>query len=197
VKRKISNQTTNKLVTSQVIHLYIMAKLAAVLFSRKRKRDTEESHKENKKNASDDTVTITTAGESPRYETTKCCKKIRFTTVHIHEHLLVLGDNPAVSRGVPLTLSWESCHSKVYSVDEYEKRRQPKRRRNSLPSAYTPQQREAIAKLSGSSKKAIQYAGVHVKEIQQSREEAELDTSKTGMWERFRQTPAIVARFRL
>ncbi|GAX23158.1 hypothetical protein FisN_33Lh051 [Fistulifera solaris] len=174
-----------------------MAKLAAVLFSRKRKRDTEEYEKENKKHASDDTVTITTVGESPRYELTKRSKTIRFSTVHIHEHLLVLGDNPAVSRGVPLTLAWESCYSKVYSIEEYEKRRQPKRRQNSLPSAYTPQQREAIAKLNGSSKKAIQSAGVHVKEIQQSREEAEWDTVKRGMWERLRQTPAIVARFRL
>ncbi|GAX28674.1 hypothetical protein FisN_33Hh051 [Fistulifera solaris] len=175
-----------------------MAKLAVVLFSRKRKRDTEDCDKENKKRTgSEDNVTITTAAESPRYEPTKRSKKIRFSTVHIHEHLLVLGDNPAVSRGVPLTLAWESCHSKVYSVDDYERRRQPKKRRNSLPSAYTPQQREAIAKLNGSSKRAIQCAGVHVKEIQQSREEAEMDSLKRGMWERLRQTPAIVARFRL
>lgn len=177
-----------------------MAKLATVLFSRKRKREiAEEPNKENHHPSTD--ATVITADQfsennddSPRSEPKERLGNVKFTTVQIHEHILMLGDNPAVSRGVPLTLAWERCSSRVYSVDEYEQRRQPKRRRNSLPLAYTPQQRETIAKLSGSSKKAIQFAGVRVKEIQQSREEAEFDSLKRGMWERIRQAPAMIVR---
>lgn len=170
-----------------------MAKLVNVLFSRKRKRDAADTS--NKENHSDDTV-ITT----DQFGDSSCCErfvKVKFSSVHIHEHSLILGDNPAVSRGVPLTLAWEPCGSKVFSVDEYEERGQSKRRRNSVPLAFTPQQRESIAKLSGSSKNAIQYVGVRVKEIQQSREEAEFDSFKRGMWDRLVKAPAMVTRFRL
>ena len=47
-------------------------------------------------------------------------KKVIFDTIEIHEHPYELGDNPSVSDGVPLTISWH-CQSKiVFELDYYE-----------------------------------------------------------------------------
>lgn len=154
-----------------------------------------EANKEN--HHSDDTVLLDPFGDSSSSCEPKIPTKVKFSTVHIQEHRLVLGDNPAVSRGVPLTLSWTPSGSRVYSIDEYEERRLPKRRRSSLPVAFTAQQRESIAKLGGSSKSAIQSVGVRVREIQQSREESELDNYKRGMWDRILRAPVMTTRFRV
>ena len=51
-----------------------------------------------------------------------------YTTIDFHEHPVIVGDNPAVSRGPPLTLDWEAQNSYQLNVDEYEEAR-PERRR--------------------------------------------------------------------
>lgn len=46
--------------------------------------------------------------------------RIRFSTVEVREHPVTLGDNPAVTEGLPLTLEWEASNSQSFSIDQYE-----------------------------------------------------------------------------
>jgi hypothetical protein len=45
---------------------------------------------------------------------------ISFGSVSVHTHPVTLGDNPAVSTGLPVTLDWEAVNSECFDVDEYE-----------------------------------------------------------------------------
>ena len=57
-------------------------------------------------------------------------KGVSFSSVHIHEHPIVLGDNPSCSSGPPVSLGWEAETSLKCSIDEYEAARRPERRRS-------------------------------------------------------------------
>jgi hypothetical protein len=45
---------------------------------------------------------------------------LSFGSVNIHTHSLILGDNPAVSQGLPLALAWDHEDSMSFSLDEFE-----------------------------------------------------------------------------
>ena len=61
--------------------------------------------------------------------TTPNPRHIRWTTVEIREYAIMLGDNPSVSRGVPLTMDWTPLSSISLDLDAYESRKpQPPRR---------------------------------------------------------------------
>ena len=48
-------------------------------------------------------------------------KHVTFSTVHVHYHVCVVGDNPSVSEGVPLSLAWEAVQSITFaSLEAYE-----------------------------------------------------------------------------
>lgn len=47
--------------------------------------------------------------------------RITFSTVNVHHHELICGDNPSVSDGVPLQLDWETNDSETFDIDTYEK----------------------------------------------------------------------------
>lgn len=53
-------------------------------------------------------------------------KSVTFGSIEMNEHQVILGDNPSVSDGPPLTIAWKSHVSYSISVDEHEKSR-PKR----------------------------------------------------------------------
>ena len=46
-------------------------------------------------------------------------RSVSFDSVHVHQHEVVLGDNPSVSSGLPIALGNRSS-SDVMDVDEYE-----------------------------------------------------------------------------
>jgi hypothetical protein len=47
--------------------------------------------------------------------------RITFSTVKVHHHDLICGDNPSVSDGVPLQLDWNKNDSQIFDIDTYEK----------------------------------------------------------------------------
>jgi hypothetical protein len=49
---------------------------------------------------------------------------VTFTDVEIRSHPIILGDNPAVSSGPPLTIDWDPSAVSVCAIDDYEKERQ-------------------------------------------------------------------------
>jgi hypothetical protein len=59
-------------------------------------------------------------------------KKVHFSTIDLHVHRLVLGDNPSISSGPPLTIGWRSEFSTQLSVDEYEQHHPDRRGKYAL-----------------------------------------------------------------
>jgi hypothetical protein len=58
--------------------------------------------------------------------------KVSFKTVELRSHALILGDNPAVSIGLPISIDWEAVESVILDLDEYETSRPPRRERRQL-----------------------------------------------------------------
>ena len=54
-------------------------------------------------------------------------RKVQFGTVVINEHPIIVGCNPAVSSGVPLSIDWERVSQRVMSIQDYETIRKPVR----------------------------------------------------------------------
>jgi hypothetical protein len=59
-------------------------------------------------------------------------RRVTFSTVAFHRHYLILGDNPAVSGGPPLTIGWQAVKSDILDLDEYETSRPPRREKYDL-----------------------------------------------------------------
>ena len=82
--------------------------------------------------SSDDTEGSEESSSSTSFSTgvNNTSRSVRFSSsILIHEHGMILGDNPAVGEGLPLTITWERQRRKKYSLDEYEERK-VKRNRN-------------------------------------------------------------------
>lgn len=61
-------------------------------------------------------------------------KRVYWGDLTVYEFPNLLGDNPAVSEGVPLTIGWEHEEMNVVAIDYYEYMRQsrPRRRRKDM-----------------------------------------------------------------
>jgi len=85
---------------------------------------------------------------------------VSFDTVEVREYPIILGDNPAVSQGPPLTIDWEHDNEDTFSLDEYETTRPP--RRVTVEMSIPPDMRLDCLKRCGFSTKEI---SVRIKEI--------------------------------
>jgi hypothetical protein len=111
-------------------------------------------------------------------------KRVQFSTVKVCSHALIVGDNPAVSKGVPLTLSWASDWCETFPLDQHEAN-------GKVPRKMSPYVREQIAQNAGASKQLLMQAREEVREIQRSRELA----MEVGFWERIRHPHMVHKRF--
>lgn len=50
--------------------------------------------------------------------------RLTFGDVEVRSHLMILGDNPAVSSGAPVTIDWDPYHVAACPIDAYEKERE-------------------------------------------------------------------------
>jgi hypothetical protein len=53
---------------------------------------------------------------------------LRYDSVTIREYAFIPGDNPSVSKGVPLTIDWDYQWEKTFDLDAYEKNKKTPRR---------------------------------------------------------------------
>jgi hypothetical protein len=79
---------------------------------------------------------------------------VRFSVLEIRCYPMILGDNPSVTNGIPVTIDWKHDESVVCDVEEYEESRPPRRDRAELmlPSSI----RSRLAMDTGSSRKELQ-----------------------------------------
>jgi hypothetical protein len=46
--------------------------------------------------------------------------KVSFSQIKIREYPIIVGDNPSIMTGVPITIDWKFVHEMNFSVDDYE-----------------------------------------------------------------------------
>jgi hypothetical protein len=96
-------------------------------------------------------------------------KRVAFSSVSVHLHCMILGDNPAVSVGLPVQIDWKAMSSFTRSVDEYESGKDPPRPMQRLKMG--PIKRERILKENGSTPVHLLRALHQASSIQASRAE--------------------------
>jgi hypothetical protein len=104
-------------------------------------------------------------------------RSVQFSVVRVHEHKMILGDNPAVSEGVPVTLDWEVEFSETWDVDYFETHR----RREGPATVLCADEREAMAREQGASNISLLRTCKEIQQIQLSRELCNPD-SRCGFW---------------
>ena len=61
-----------------------------------------------------------------------CSRRVSFSTIEIHEHAMIMGNNPWTSHGCPLEIDWEEVGNYSLNLEEYEESRPPRRIRDEL-----------------------------------------------------------------
>jgi hypothetical protein len=59
-------------------------------------------------------------------------RSVTFSTIEVHEHAMVLGDNPSTTHGPSVEIDWAVMESSMLSLDDYETQRPPRRGRYQL-----------------------------------------------------------------
>jgi hypothetical protein len=109
-------------------------------------------------------------------ESSSSSRSVQFSTVDVHLHEMILGDNPSVLMGPPLTICWYgSCHE-TFSLEEFEQSRGPPKRRNEM--IWNREKRENILIHSGYSRREIDKAAEAVYKANQQRMESTKDFRK-------------------
>jgi len=68
------------------------------------------------------------AEEPPEPIETGSGAHVRFDMVVVHEHPIIVGDNPGGIKGTPMTIAWEAVETLTVPLDQYEDCRAPHRR---------------------------------------------------------------------
>lgn len=97
-------------------------------------------------------------------------KSVSFHQIEIREHERALGDNPSVSSGPALSVSWNSVDHTEMSVDDYEEFRPPRRCRSSL--AVPRLVREDMLRKEGVSRSEMQAVDRQTNRIKLSRSQS-------------------------
>jgi hypothetical protein len=109
---------------------------------------------------------------------------VGFTTIEIRDYPIIVGDNPGVSIGVPLTIDWVHDGEFTSSVDEYETYRPPSRSMVELKIPRT--MRESVLRRLDFSRRDIQE-GARSANIGRHRRKRTLETMHLAPWEEFLQ----------
>jgi hypothetical protein len=78
--------------------------------------------KEKKAEVQKDPDALTVEPETAKNVTKKVSKgkKVRFSVLQIRDYPIIVGGNPAVSKGVPVTIDWTHDGEVIASIDDYE-----------------------------------------------------------------------------
>ena len=68
----------------------------------------------------------------PEAKKPKLAKTVSFTSVHIREYFVVLGDHPCCSHGPSLSLGWDHTATAIMDLNSFELTHSPRRTRRQL-----------------------------------------------------------------
>ncbi|KAL3916448.1 MAG: hypothetical protein SGILL_005173 [Bacillariaceae sp.] len=97
-------------------------------------------------------------------------KSVRFGRIVITEFPVILGDNPAVTSGAPVTIDWKPQGERNYSIHAYERCRPIRRRRRRL--LISVSNRAILLLAAGYSIDDIADASINAQQIKFSRQES-------------------------
>lgn len=107
-------------------------------------------------------------------------KSVSFGSVVIHEHPIIVGCNPAVSSGVPITIGWYSVSKTEMSIIEYEAIREPERVSRRALLRQHPLTRFTLLQNLGFSRQELHRAEQMTSAIRKFREQSFLDVVDNG-----------------
>ena len=81
-------------------------------------------------------------------------RSVTFSTVEVREYPMILGDNPAVSGGPPVTIDWIPLSRKLFEIEKHI-RMTPEPRRKSFQMIMPIYHRELLLKNSGYTKNEL------------------------------------------
>lgn len=102
-----------------------------------------------------------------------------FGTVEIREHAYILGCNPSVKGGPPLTIEWKSMGNSIESIDDFEARRSSSRRPDWMIRKSSTE-RHNLLKDEGFTSAEISLVVDEIDQIQASRKQAKEDRGEFG-----------------
>lgn len=100
---------------------------------------------------------------------------VHWGTTEIRSHAVILGCNPSVTRGPPLTIEWDAQGTRIMSVDDFEADRKPPRPEFALKKSST--ERKTILKEAGFSSEEFKLVQEYIDEIKESRKESKEEKS--------------------
>jgi len=125
-------------------------------------------------------------------------KRVIFDDVEVREYPQILGDNPAVSEGVPLTIMWNYQNRYNMSVDLFEATRKPLRRNGRKNLLLSPMWRLQTLVAAGYTFQVIGEKIVEVDQARALRLESVADAGWNGpidvLSERFQTTGAAIIK---
>jgi hypothetical protein len=89
--------------------------------------------------------------------------KISFNHISVRSYPVLIGDNPSVTQGVPLTIGWEHDQEESYNVDVYESDHKSEPVASLAEMKFSEEERAAIAKNLGYSDNKIHKIAHQVK----------------------------------
>jgi len=139
-------------------------------------------------------TTTTLSHLSSATETPMKPKKVHFGSVRMYTHANILGDNPSVSRGLPITVGWKAVSFELYdSVDEFEWDQLHHRSvmDDGLcgPQRISAYDRERIVRESGHSRSSLKRVHREIDDIQRTSEVQRIinkSSSRRSFWNRLR-----------
>jgi hypothetical protein len=120
-------------------------------------------------------------------------KSVRWSTIEVHSHELVLGDHPSAvaDGGPPLSIGWNSISSIEHSIDDYESERGPERRRDfDLIVPAEVRHRRLVEQ--GFSQSEIKDRLCELTAIQKSRRKSSGQSSRRSPWDTIRRHLAVI-----
>ena len=111
--------------------------------------------------------------------------RVTFSCLEIHEFPMTLGDHPSATSGPPVALDWNSeARESIVDLDEYEQKRNPRRKRKQLRLSYRDRKR-LLEQQKGFSTEQVNSAWAEALRIRQQRQETLKRGSLMMMWDDF------------
>lgn len=117
----------------------------------------------------EDTTETTTESGSSLSSSSSRRNSVRFGSVLIHFHPIVLSNNPAVKEGPPIELAWTASHSELFQIDDLMV--DSKKSTAGNVKRIVREEREKWLKESGFCEECLEKASAEIGEIQKSRVE--------------------------
>jgi len=108
---------------------------------------------------------------------------VGFGLVQLHTYRFVLGDNPSVTEGLPISFDWKVQSSERHLLDEYEEKRKNEaggEKKAKGPRRLDPFDRYALMLQAGHSHGSMRRIDKEVRKIKKHRRKSELDDSEYG-----------------